>query len=217
MFQESYARQYDLLNKAKRYDLEIPFVYDWARQPRRVLDLGCGTASYWNLFPRNVQINGLEKSKAMRDLSLYKKSIILGDICKMNFDMLYGYDLVTMLFNVINYLPDLAWLDLLPVKKGGYFIFDAYDYEKVKKSGFSETKRQIGNLIRTIKPTKVNSKKVRLDIQVENPDCDLMHEESHDQYLWSDKDIEKSSQRSFDIVETKTTDTWQKWYKLRKK
>lgn len=213
MFAEHYAKHYDLLNKNKPYRHEVEFIYLWAQMPKRILDLGCGTANYWNFFPSGVLINGIEKSIDMRKLSRYTRSIILGDICKMDYGQLYPYDLAMALFDVVNYAPNLSWIEKLPVKRGGFFIFDIL--EKKKDEKFERTERSMGNLKRIIQPRPQIKNKVTLDIFLESDSG--TEKETHDLFLWTEKDIKKAAGTAFDIVETKETESWQKWYKLRKK
>ncbi len=197
-----YAKYYDLINSNKNYKKEVDFIWLWAGKPETILDLGCGTASYWKYFPKDIRLVGIEKSEDMIKFSKYKNRILVSDIMD-GLNINKNFDCIVSLFDVINYLPNQNWWRKLPLKKGGYFIFDIWNLNKVNKEGFKTTKK--GN--RIIKAIR-NKNKVVLDITL--PDC----KETHIMYLYSDKDINKFCGKYFKIVDKKETDTWQTWYKL---
>ena len=150
MFDNNYAQYYELFNKDKNYKQEIEFVYDWARQPSKILDLGCGTAHYWKYYPKSVEAFGIEQSQAMIDKSIYKDRILCHSMDKAVY---YGkFDLVTALFDALAYVDDHSFWKRLPVRRGGYYVFDLWDKDKVKKEGFRETVKTVGSITRTIKP-----------------------------------------------------------------
>lgn len=197
-----YAKYYDLINKDKKYKKEIEFIYNWANKPESILDVGCGTASYWKYFPEGIRLVGIEKSEEMVELSQYKNRILVSDIMD-GLNIGKNFDCVISLFDVINYIPNQNWWGNLPLKKGGFFIYDIWDLDKINKEGFKTTKK--GS--RIIKATR-NKNKVNLDIIL--PNC----KETHVMYLYSDNDINKFCGKNFKIVDKKETKNWQTWYKL---
>lgn len=209
-----YAQYYELFNSNKPYKEEIEFIYDWAEKPRMILDIGCGPAHYWDFYPDKVAVVGIEKSRDMILRSKNRGIIFCGDIQKGEF-FGRGYDLVTALFDVVNYLPSVEVFKKIPLKKGGFFIFDVWSKDKVTKDGFKETVKVFGAAKRTIKPIKWDNREVDLEITIE--DKGLKFKEVHRMYLHSDKDIIKFCGNDFEIVETKETESWQKWYKLKRK
>lgn len=213
MFQNHYAQAYDLLNQNKPYQKEIEFVYEWAGRPQSILDLGCGTASYWKYFPLGTRVNGIERSSGMIRARPYFEAngtILKGDIVRYEYSLFEPFDCVTALFDVMNYVSDISWIDQLPLKKGKFFIFDVLDNKKEK---FTRTERELGDLKRVITPVRQDTNKVTLHVSLEGNGTH--YSEDHELYLWKQKDIEKAT--AFEIVEVKQTETWQTWYKLRKK
>lgn len=216
MFNKNYARYYDLFNRSKDYKGEIEFIYEWAEKPKLITDLGCGTANYWQYYPEDVFIRGLEISKDMIDQSRYKNKILNGNILNFDWDKFkVKGDLVTALFDVINYVPEHKWWKDIPLEKGGYFIFDIWDKKKIDKEGFRMTKKTVDKKIRIIYPGLYRMGFAELDILVKDAGVEMR--ERHRLYIWDDDDIERFAGVYFDIVEIKPTKTWQKWYKLKRK
>jgi hypothetical protein len=214
MFDKHYARYYDLFNREKPYKKEIRFVYKWADSPYSILDIGCGRASYWDHYPKSVQITGIEKSTEM--IKGTGRNILQHDIKtidKIKFFKTYGA--ATALFDVINYIPEHNWWRLIPLDPGGFFIFDIWDKFKVDREGFKKTVRIVDGIKRTINPYNYDFNSIWLEITVE--DNGISFVENHKMYIYGHSDIEKFCGADFDIVETKTTKTWKKWYKLKRR
>ena len=154
MFAERYARYYDTLNYGKDYKTEIEFIHKWAHKPHSILDLGCGTAKYWRYYPDSCLIFGIEKSSAMVKNSHHPNQIISGDIKTWVKHDPYNlrFDMATALFDVLNYIPENKWWKHIPLKKGGYFIFDIYNPKAVDTEGFRTTHKQTSEVMRTIEP-----------------------------------------------------------------
>lgn len=207
---EKYAQYYDLFNKDKDYKKEIEFVYEWAEKPKSVLDLGAGTGSYWKYYPKSVKLSGVDQSLEM---AKKEKAIVQGDIT--THDYKGRVDCVTALFDVVNYVHKHDWWGKLPLEKGGYFIFDIWDKEKVDKQGFSRTVKTSGNALRIITPLEYTGREVKLKIDFE--DSVFSFSEIHTMYLYSQRDIERFCGDTFEIVEVKPTSNWQSWYKCRRK
>ena len=212
---DKYAQYYDALNAEKPYKKEIDFVYAWAGRPKRILDIGCGTAEYWKHFPSEAQVSGLEKSREMINRSKYHHRIANYDVTKAIASAWERVDLVTALFDVINYIPRHDWWKRLPLKKGGSFIFDIFDDKKVWEEGFKKTTKEINGVFREITPIRFTGKYVDLKISVTNGEESFSEE--HRLYIYSEEDIEKFCGKDFELVSTRTTDTWQKYYKLIKR
>jgi SAM-dependent methyltransferase len=211
MFKD-YAKYYNKFYKDKPYKKEIDFVYKWAGKPKSILDIGCGTAQYWEYYPKNVELIGIDKSEEMIKQSKFKKNIYNLDIEKSDFGCRI-FDCVTSLFDALNYIPKHDWWHTLPIKKGGYFIFDIWDKRKVDKNGFKITTKRVGDNIRTILPIR-DKDVVDLMIMV-NADKDFVLEH-HKMYLYSEQDLKNFCGKEFKIVDKKETKTWQTWYKLQR-
>jgi SAM-dependent methyltransferase len=235
---DSYALFYDIFNSDKSYKQEIDFVYKWAKKPNSLLDIGCGTADYWKYLPDSLRLVGIESSLSMIERSEHKNLIICADITRgINWNKKNNsiFDSVTALFDVINYIPRHGWWKNIPVKKGGYFIFDIWDTKKIQKEGFRVTSKSVENHIRTITPIGLGSYKkhesffsndyvdleIRVDEEFHDPYTGVsltkdVLKETHRMYLYSDDDIANFCGKEFTIVDSKSTGTWQKWYKLKR-
>ena len=213
MFSKVYAKNYDIFNSGKPYAKEIKFVYEWAKKPRTVFDIGCGTASYWKHYPEKTILFGVEKSKAMCEQAPYRGEVICGDVRGIKIES--KFDCATALFDVINYIPKHDWWNKIPVKKGGYFIFDLWDKKKVEKDGFRVTVKKSKDAIRVISPINQDSKSVELLVSVVS--VSNIFQEIHRMYLYSHADIERFCGKEFKIVSIKETQTWHTWVKCRRK
>lgn len=212
MFDE-YAQYYDLINSDKPYKQEIEFVYEWAQQPKIILDLGCGTADYWQYFPlEKVSIMGVEQSQAM--INNAKFPVTQGSIFELPRLKIQACDCAYALFDVINYLRHQRWWKHIPLKKGGYFIFDIWDLEKVLKDGFTTSVKRMGGFTRTIRVLERD--KQRIALEVVGKDKFDKFSEIHVMYLYSQQDIKDYCGKDFEIVEIRQTQRWQTWYKLRR-
>ena len=215
MFAKSYAQYYNRFNFEKDYKKEIEFVYGWAENPKRILDVGCGTANYWKYFPEGAVIRGVERSRAMIDASEHTDKILCDDVLDIRKEWKNKVDLVTALFDVMNYIPIHNWWGKLPIKKGGYFVFDVWHKGKVDQELFKKTVRTYGDMIRIITPLEYDGKEVRLEISVE---CKgQVNSEIHTMYVYSHREIERLCGDDFEIVEVRQTKKWQTWYKLKRK
>lgn len=217
MFEE-YAKLYDLFNSDKPYKKEVRFAYNWAGRPKTILDIGCGTCSYWKYYPKKTEIIGVEPSNDMianRD----SDSIQYGHVIPKEAHETIptkDVDCVTALFDVINYISFHSWWKDLPLKKGGHFIFDIWDKDKIDRQGFSSTEKEIGGFRRRIRTPYYDGSEVVLLLSVFNGNRHLFSE-SHRMYVYSHKDIEKFCGSDFEIEEVKKTRRWQTFYKLVKK
>ena len=215
MFTEPYAKLYDLLHYHKPYKHEVDFVYNWGRMPKKILDLGCGTASYWRHYPKEVKIFGVEKSEAMINQSRYKDRIFNHDINHIEGFFKGTFDVVTAMFDVLNYLENHDWWEHLPLERGGYFIFDIWDKEKIIKEGFLVTANRVNEVTRSIVPIEVTENKVKFNVRLDSSKDSIT--ESHTMYLHSFDDILDYAFGKFDIVDVQRTERWQTWFKLRRK
>ena len=125
------------------------------------------------------------------------------------------FDCATALFDVLNYIPKHDWWKNIPLDSGGFFIFDIWDRENVEKDGFRMTTKEVEGIKRVITPLRYDGKIVDLEVSIFEKS--LIFSEIHRMYIWSHKDIEKFCGKNFEIVEVKATESWQKWYKLRRK
>jgi len=214
MFSKPYADLYELLNRQKNYKQEIEFIWSWARRPKKIIDIGCGTANYWKYYPKGTELKGIDKSEYMIDVSEHKTNIMHGDISEIK-SITGKYELATALFDVISYIPNNDWWKYLPLNSGNYFIFDMWDEEKINKEGFKDTVRIIGNIKRTIKPISFTGDKVILKVHVIGPGFEV--NEIHEMNIYSLDDIFEFCGEEYEIVDVKKTDSWRTWVKLKRK
>lgn len=214
MFAKNYSQYYDLFHKDKPYKQETKFVYEWAMKPKSILDIGCGTAIYWKYFPRATEIMGIEKSKQMINGHAKDGKIICADVSELPLGF-EKFDSAMALFNVINYIPINDWWKKIPIKKGGYFIFDIWNKSKVMRDGFKTTTKVIGDVFRRITPDRWDNNSVDLKIEFGNQKDYSV--EFHRMFLHSHKDILGFCGKHFELVCVKQTDSWQTWYKCRRK
>lgn len=214
MFDSAYSKYYDLLNAGKPYKDEIKFVYEWADKPKSIFDIGAGTGSYWKYYPSRVKIFGIDKSPSMIGK---REDIVCADIT--TYKHKGKFDCATALFDVLNYIPEHTWWKNIPLEKGGCYIFDILDKDKIDRQGFSTTIRTIKegdlNILRRIIPVDYDGKSVKLRIEV-NDNVSITREE-HQLFLYSIEDIAKFCGKEFEIEETLPTKTWQRWFRLRRK
>lgn len=210
MFAKKYALHYDILNKEKPYKKEIDFVYQWAGKPKSIFDIGCGTAKYWRFYPKKTAIVGIDKSRSMASIA---GGVICADITK--YDAQGSFDCATALFDVLNYVTNLGWWRNIPVKKGGYFIFDVWDKEKVDRDGFEETYKKVNGVFRRIIPGYYDGDDI--DLQIEVIEGKKRFVETHRMHVHSLDDIEQACGNDWAISGIKKTRTWQTWYRLKRK
>lgn len=209
-----YAKVYETINSKKNYEAECEFLYHWAGKPNSIMDIGCGTANYWDYFP-SAEIAGIEFSPEMIAMSKYKDYILNADITQMKWsDVGDDFDCAMALFDVINYIPFHDWWKFLPIKKGGYFIFDIWDLAKVRKDGFKNTECKVHNTYRLIIPEPKFRDVVDLNIIID--DNGEMFKEKHRMYLYSERDIRNFCGKEFKMVDKVSTKRWQTWFKLQR-
>lgn len=215
MFVEKYAKHYSDFNQGKPYQDEVAWVYEWARQPRSILDIGCGHADYWKFYPGHVYLRGIERSKDMIAASGKEDMIFNIDVLKEPIPRGKKYALATALFDVLNYMPSLNWLNDLPIKRGGHLIFDIWSLWKAKKDGFKRTFRRVDKMSRVIYPIKSQGKAIDLRVMLFGPG--FFETEVHKMYVHSFEDVKRQTREAYDIKQVVYTESWQTWYKLRKK
>lgn len=220
MFDKSYSKYYDIFNSDKPYEKEIKFVYKWANKPTSIIDIGCGTGNYWHFFPEktpngeSVQICGIEKSTQMARIADLRGHVSCIDITKQKIKG--NFDCATALFDVLNYMPNLDWFKNIPIKKGGYFIFDIWDKDKIGAQGFRRTSKMVADVFRLITPEPLNAKGT-IGLKIEVWHGEKYFKEDHIMYLHTHEDIVEACGKYFDIVSIKPTKRWQTWYRLIKR
>lgn len=145
VFDEQYARYYDLLYADKDYPAEANYVASLIREhlpgATRLLELGCGTGKHAVLLAdAGFQVHGVDRSEQMiqravdlartRVTAGLRLSFSLGDVT--NYTSTDRFDAVISLFHVVSYqtsneaLRDMFHVAASHLPEGGLFIFDVW-------------------------------------------------------------------------------------------
>jgi 2-polyprenyl-3-methyl-5-hydroxy-6-metoxy-1,4-benzoquinol methylase len=142
-----FAEYYDKMTGHKDYVLECDRIEKVIRshlksRPDKVLDAGCGTGSHAiELAKRGYTVYGFDVAEAMIEQAIKKDKEKIVRFAKGDIKDYRGrgFDVITALFNVVNYLPDYREFagflkdvhDSLDPK--GIFIFDSWNALAVAK------------------------------------------------------------------------------------
>ncbi len=225
MFTEDYVRFYNLIYKDKNYKQEAEFVYKWANKPKTMLELGIGSGQHAKYWAKSAKIMGIDKSQDMIENAYRHKNItyINQDI----FNFLYNwaqenspipvtFDCITAMFNVMGYTLLEEIIPLLPLEKGQYFIFDIWDAAKFDKQPPQPKVKYFEHFYRISIPERISERLLRIDFIIVEID-QIRAFERHFVQGYFLKDIENLCRKyNYKIVDTKSTSSWQLWFKLRK-
>lgn len=212
-----YAKYYDLIYLDKDYKKEAEMVYNWAKKPKTILSLGCGTGKHARWWSKKTIVVGIDSSKEM--IKEARKSV--PNVCFYNrkieddkWKKSFSFDCVTAMFNVMGYLPDFNFE--IPVKKGGYFIFDCWDYHKILRNPPVIRRKVFGKYSRIALPTSLSRWKIMIEYFILKGDECVVYERHivcgyKGSYL-----IEKLGEKGFKYIASKPGPGWSKWYKFRK-
>ncbi len=221
MFKQ-YAKYYDLIYANKPYQKEADFVYKWAKQPKTIISLGCGTGKheqYW--CKNNCKIIGIDGSKEMLKRA-YKHFNIkyLNKQIDYQLEKLPLADCIVAMFNVLGYVLLEDCIQYLPIKKGGYFIFDVWDASKFKKQPPKIMIKRFNLKYRIAVPRQISKRLIKINYFIvdETPEEDVLDSfESHYVEGYFKKDIQDlCKEHGYKIVAIKPTKKWTVWYKLQK-
>ncbi len=140
VFDQQYARYYDLLYADKDYAAETDYIAGLIRQhcpnAKSILDLGCGTGKHAELLAqRGFRVHGVDQSEAMIARARARVqsgdvSFSVGDVTA--FQSADLYDVVVSLFHVVSYQTSneslKAMFDVASahLSAGGVFLFDVW-------------------------------------------------------------------------------------------
>ena len=217
MFKD-YAKYYNLLYQDKLYQKEAEFVYKWANKPKTILELGCGTGQHAKYWAKNAKVVGIDQSEEML-ANAYQHSNIKYFVHSVENLNTFSYcpsDCVVALFNVMGYCLLEECLPYLPLKKGGYFIFDIWDASKFKKQPPQPKVKYFNYGYRVSIPERYSKRLLRIDfIIVEWKKIKVF--ERHWVQGYFHKDIQGLCKKyGYKIAGIKKTKTWTIWYKLAK-
>lgn len=141
----NYAQYYDLLNQGKDYKAEVKYIISLFRKygsnPKRIMDMGCGTGKHSILFAENgYQVLGVDQSPEMIKIAnnRLKKNPNIDTLLDFAVSDVTAYrteetfDSVISLFHVMSYqttnddLNNALQTAYNHLFKGGLFIFDCW-------------------------------------------------------------------------------------------
>ncbi len=146
-FEETYARAYDALYRAKNYPAEAKFVSErlatvLGETSFSILDIGCGTGLHdIELARAGHAVTGVDASVDMLNLAIERRAHLAPDIQKLltfspgdarNFDLGKTHDAAISLFHVMSYMSGETDFDMalntarLHLRPGGAFLFDVW-------------------------------------------------------------------------------------------
>jgi len=214
MFKE-YAKYYDLIYADKPYKEEADFVYKWAGNPKTILELGGGTGKHAKHWIKKAHVEGVEQSWRMCQGSPCVMHI--GDIRYFDYYTLKKFDAVFAMFNVVGYADLIYYLERLPLKKGGYFIFDCWDSSVVESQPPEYYTSNFGSIDRVVNPTiKDYFPYQRLEITIVKDHKPLFSEIHIVRSYYLDEITTLAKCCGYELVEFKNKPGWVTWIKLRK-
>jgi hypothetical protein len=220
-FAKKYVENYELIYKDKPYQEEAEFVYDWANKPKTIVSLGCGLGKHEQYWCKHCKVIGIDGSKEM-----IKRAYKHPNITYLNKSIEYKSlnipykDCVVAMFNVLGYVLLEDCISYLPIKKGGYFIFDVWDASKFIISPPKIEVKKFGFKYRLAVPEKISKRLIKINYFIVNqtPEEDILESfETHYVEGYFKKDIEDlCKKQGYRIVSIKPTKNWKVWYKLQK-
>tara|TARA_R110000824_G_scaffold74160_3_gene188786 strand:+ start:6274 stop:6993 length:720 start_codon:yes stop_codon:yes gene_type:complete len=136
MYKE-FASLYDNLSEDKDYKKEVSFCRAYlTKTPKRVLDVGCGTASHLNEFSNLFSVHSVGVDPCEEMISVAKEKNIPN--CILHIGKVYdipedNFDLAVSFFNVINHIEDYTTLKKTfssiysKLSEEGHFLFDCWN------------------------------------------------------------------------------------------
>lgn len=216
---EKYALSYDEIYKDKPYEKEANFVYKWAKQPRTIVSLGCGMGKHEKYWCNKCKVIGIDGSRNMLKKAFKHHNIVyLHENIDHHLLSIPPKDCVVAMFNVLGYVLLEDCIEYLPIKKGGYFIFDVWDASKFKQSPPKIEIKRFGFRYRLAIPKQISKRLIKINYFIVNeaPENDVLESfETHYVEGYFDKDIQDLCKKyGYRIVSIKHTKNWTVWYKL---
>lgn len=225
LFSKEYAKYYSSIYKDKDYKQEAEWVYNWAHQPQTILELGCGLGQHAKYWAKNSQILGIDQSSYMIKNAYKHKNITYSndDINRflyiwagLRYPAPASFDCVMAMFNVVGYALLEEIIPLLPLKKGGYLIFDVWNAAKFDKFPPQIKVKYFDKFYRISIPKRISKRLLQIDFIIVN-ESKIVALEKHFVQGYFHKDIQDLCKKySYRIAGVKRTKTWQIWYKIMK-
>lgn len=210
------AQVYDLIYSKKPYRKEAEFVYRWAKKPKTIIELGCGTGQHAKYLCKDAIVFGIDGSEEMLkrahkapNIYYYKEKI------GKNLFMFPNVDCVLAMFNVVGYVLLEDCLPYLPLKKGGYFIFDCWDATKFDKDPPRLTMIEFKGGYRVAVSQRISKRLIKVNYHIIIGETATV--ETHLVEGYYHDDIAQLCERfGYKVDGIKTTNNWTMWYRLQK-
>lgn len=214
---KEYAKYYDLIYADKDYEGEAEMVWKWAKEPNTILDLGIGTgqhAKWWS--ERTSVVWGIDNSDEMIKRALKTAPLAIIKNGKIEDEKWKNqiFCCVAAMFNVMGYLSSLNFN--IPVKKGGYFIFDCWDYRKVLKTPPTVRRKVFGKYTRISIPTMLFPWEVMVEFFILKKDKCVAYERHMVCTYKKSYLVMKLKEKGFKLIATRQGQGWVRWYKFQK-
>jgi len=208
-----YAKYYDMIYRKKPYAAEAMEVYRMAGKPKRILDIGAGTGRHARTWCRFAEVMCVEPSEEMVKVAYKHKNItyFVGQVTEFFECFQYTFDAAFAMFNVLGYIGYIGGVFLhLPLKLGGYFIFDIWEPGPGQKP--TVVIRKFKDFIRLVVP--LEDPYYRIFIIKGNR---IVVDEYHQVEVFQRESIEKmASVCGFKVCSRKRLGGWSCRYKLQK-
>lgn len=178
-----YAHFYDVFYRKKNYKKECDFLEQlfaqYKRNPKTILDLGCGTGGHMlPLAQRGYAVTGIDASSEMLSMAREKfnKNNARAEFLKSKIQLFKAaekFDVIVCMFSVIDYLTqDKDILKTLRnaaahMKKTSLLIFDFWQAEAVEKYFSPKKKRTFQSrewMVERRSSTKIDRKKCLCEV-----------------------------------------------------
>jgi len=202
IFNEDYAKFYDMLYSDKDYTSECNFLEEvfkrYSKIPvRSILDVGCGTGNHAaELIKRGYDVVGVEPSEPMASFAVKKGiDVVLGKVLDLpNFNN--KFDAVISMFTVIGYIHDTN--ELIDTFKwirqhtNHLFIFDFWNGNAVLTQKPTIGKKRISDEYYRVKYPKLitNDHVVRVKQTIYDNSDNIIVEEEHVVRYYFPREIE---------------------------
>jgi len=217
-----YADYYDALYKDKNYSKESEYIEKiinkFAGKKLNILELGCGSGSHaFILQKKGHNIVAVDRSKKMINLAKKKDKynkikFLTKDLTK--FVSKKKFDVIILLFHVINFLPTKKDLEIFSknssknLKKNGIIVFDFINYDGVV-SDKPQKKIKIVNqknlrIIRETEPELIQDKNllnIKFKMIIKKKNCIVDEfQETHKLKIHSILNIKKLFNSNFKLI-----------------
>lgn len=220
-FAKKYVENYELIYKDKPYQKEAEFVYKWANKPKTIVSLGCGLGKHEQHWCKSCKVIAIDGSSEMIKRAYQHRNIVyLNENIDDKLLKIPPKDCVVAMFNVLGYVLLEDCISYLPIKKGGYFIFDIWDASKFTINPPKVEIKKFGFKYRVAVPARISKRLIKINYFIvdQAPEEDVLESfETHYVEGYFKKDIEDLCRKQgYKIVSIKPTKNWTVFYKLQK-